>query len=94
MNGRAKSHVIEELINDRQKNRIAGRALRTSQFALPITRASADRTYPGGLPRFDRTSSQSPTELTTLIRVPRLICEITRAAGAGFSYTEVSRVVS
>jgi hypothetical protein len=38
-----------------------------SQFAPPNTRASSDRTYPGGLPRFDRTSSQSPAELTTLI---------------------------
>ena len=65
-----------------------------SQLAPPIKRASSDRTYPGGLPRFDRTSSQSPEELTTLILVPLLICEITREADDGFSYTDVSRVVS
>jgi hypothetical protein len=64
------------------------------QFALPISRASSDRTYPGGLPRFDRTSSQSPEELTTLSLVPPLIWEITREAGEGFSYTDVARVVS
>src|SRR5687768_17612794 len=56
-----------------------------SQFALVITRASSDRTYPGGLPCFDRTSSQPPVEFTTLIRVPGPICEITRAADDGFS---------
>lgn len=65
-----------------------------SQFALPISRASSDRTYPGGLPRFDRTSSQPPAELTTLILVPLSICEITREADDGFSYTDVGRVVS
>jgi hypothetical protein len=46
------------------------------------------------LPRFDRTSSQSPADLTTLILVPLLICEITREADDGFSYTDVARVVS
>ena len=56
-----------------------------SQFALLIGRASADRTYPGGLPRFDRTSSHSPAALTTLSRVPVPICEITRAVDDAFS---------
>ena len=56
-----------------------------NQLILVIGRASPERTYPGGLPCFDRTSSQSPAELTTLIRVPRPICEITREEDDGFS---------
>ena len=56
-----------------------------AQFALAISRASLVRTNPGGLPRFERTSSQSPEERTTLIRVPLPICEIARAADDGFS---------
>ena len=56
-----------------------------NQLILVIGRASPERTYPGGLPCFDRTSSQSPVELTTLIRVPRPICEITREEDDGFS---------
>lgn len=48
----------------------AGHRRGISQFALAISRASSDRTYPGGLPCFDRTASQSPAELSTLIRVP------------------------
>ena len=56
-----------------------------SQFALAISRASSDRTYPGGLPCLDRTASQSPAELSTLIRVPLPICVITRAADDGLS---------
>ena len=67
---------------------------RISQFTAPIGLASSDRTYPGGLPRFDRTSNQSPAEFTTLIRVPPLICEITGEADDGLSYTDVGRVVS
>src|SRR5919198_3754454 len=64
--------------------------LRAFQFALPIGRASSDRTYPGGLPCFDRTCSHSPPAvLTTLIRVPLPICERTREADDGCSYTEV-----
>ena len=64
------------------------------QLVPPICRASSDRTYPGGLPRLDRTSSQPLAELTTLILVPPPICEIARAADDGFSYTVVARVVS
>ena len=56
-----------------------------SQFTPPIGRASSDRTYPGGLPRFDRTSSHSPPALTTLSRVPLPICEITRAVEDAFA---------
>ena len=65
-----------------------------SQLARAIGRASSERTYPGGLPRFDRTSSQSPAERTTLILVPLLICEITREADDGPSYTDVAWIVS
>src|SRR5439155_17953510 len=65
-----------------------------SQLALPIGRASSERTYPGGLPRFDRTSSQSPAGRTTLILVPLLICEITREADDGPSYTDVAWIAS
>ena len=83
------------IAHHRQENRIADRAPRgISQFTPPIARASSDRTYPGGLPRLERTSSQSPAELTTLSRVPLSICEMTRAADDGFSYTDVGRVVS
>jgi hypothetical protein len=57
--------------------------LGASQFVLPISRASPERTYPGGLPRFERTSSQLPAEFTTLILVPLPICEITREADDG-----------
>ena len=65
-----------------------------SQLAPPINRASSDRTYPGGLPRFDRTSSQPPVELTTLSLVPPSICAITRELADGFSCSGVVRVVS
>ena len=65
-----------------------------SQLARAIGRASSDRTYPGGLPRFDRTSSQSPAERTTFILVPLLICEITREADDGPSYTDVAWIAS
>jgi len=64
---------------------LAARVPGPSLFALPIGCASSKRTNPGGLPRFDRTSSQSPAELTTLIRVPLSICEMTRAPDDGFS---------
>jgi len=64
------------------------------QLDPPICRASSERTYPGGLPRLDRTSSQSPAELTTLILVPLSICEITREDDDGSSCTDVGRVVS
>lgn len=56
-----------------------------SQLAPPISRASSERTYPGGLPLRDRTSSQPSLEPTTLILVPRSICEITRADEDGSS---------
>src|SRR5688572_101104 len=42
-----------------------------SQLAPPISRASSERTYPGGLPLRERTSSQPSLEPTTLILVPR-----------------------
>ena len=76
-----------------RKTELRAAPLGASQLILVIGRASSDRTYPGGLPRFERTSSQSPVELTTLILVPLLICETTRDADDGPSYTEVARVV-
>ena len=60
-------------------------ALGTPQLAPPSRRASSDRSYPGGLPRLDRTSSQPPAELTTLILVPLSIFEITREDDDGSS---------
>ena len=95
MNGRVKSNVSEDLpMTDGKIELQAGPPVGASQFTLPTSRASSDRTYPGGLPRFDRTSSQPPAEFTTLILVPPLICEITFEADDGFSCTDVGRVVS
>jgi hypothetical protein len=85
---------LRSQVADRKSNCGPGPRRGISQFALAISRASSDRTYPGGLPRFDRTSNQSPAEFTTLIRVPPLICEITGEADDGLSYTDVGRVVS
>jgi hypothetical protein len=90
-----KANVAEELpIIERKIELQTGAPRGISQFTPPIGRASSDRTYPGGLPRLERTSSQSPAELTTLSRVPLSICEMTRAVDDGFSYTDVGRVVS
>ena len=51
--------------------------LRHAQFALVTKVMSSRRTKPVGLLRFDLTSSQSPRDLTTLTRVPLLICDKT-----------------
>jgi hypothetical protein len=89
-----KTDVAEDLPMSDGKIELQAGCFGASQFTLPISRASSDRTYPGGLPRFDRTSSQPLAELTTLILVPPLICEITGEADDGLSYTDVGRMVS
>jgi hypothetical protein len=53
MNGRVKANVSEDL------------PVANGTFELQAGHRTAQ--YPGGLPRFDRASSQSPPELTTLI---------------------------
>jgi hypothetical protein len=64
-----------------------------SQFTLPISRASSDRTYPGGCRASTALGSQSPPELTTLILlVPLSICEIACEAADGFLYTDDDRI--
>src|SRR3972149_8112378 len=56
--------------------------------------ASSRRINPGGLPCLDLTSSQSPLERTTLMRVPAPICDSTRDDPDGSSYTDVALMVS
>ena len=84
MHGRVKRTVSDNLPLTTGRS-ICREIPRASQFALTIGRAASDRTNPGGLPRFECTSSQSPEEPTTLIRVPLPICEIARAEGDGLS---------
>ena len=65
-----------------------------TQFARATNLVSSERTKPGGLPCFERTSSQSPTPRTTVICVPPLIRVNTRELSSGSSCTEVDRTVS
>ena len=74
--------------------RISGRFRATHLLAFTLIRtASSCRMKPGGLPDLERTSSQSPVELTTLTFVPFGMLPTFREEADGSSKTDVLRTV-
>ena len=74
-----------EICGDLACKRITQRPAAVAQLALRTNIASSVRIKPGGLPCFERTSSQSPTERTTVTSVPLAIWFTTRAEPSGSS---------
>ena len=94
MNGRVRPNVSEDLRETDGPVRIAAGPRRWRFSVHPAHQSRIVGPHISRrMPRFDRASSQSPPELTTLILlVPLSICEIACEADDGFLYTDDDRI--